>query len=145
MGVVPYYMFVERDTGPRHYFEVPLAKALRIFQSAYAQVSGLARTVRGPSMSASAGKVLVDGVAEIEGEKHFVLKMIKGRDQSWVNRVFFAQFDSQAAWVDELEPTMGDDEFFYEPFLRAMERGTWRPRWQAEADLREAELVGEGA
>ena len=37
LGVVPYYMFVERDTGPRHYFEVPLARGLRIFNRAYAE------------------------------------------------------------------------------------------------------------
>ena len=26
LGIVPYYMFVERDTGPRNYFEVPLSR-----------------------------------------------------------------------------------------------------------------------
>ena len=39
-------MFVERDTGAKNYFEVPLAEAHRIFRDAYMQVSGLARTVR---------------------------------------------------------------------------------------------------
>ena len=29
MGMVPYYMFVERDTGPQGYFAVPLARARR--------------------------------------------------------------------------------------------------------------------
>ena len=47
MGMIPYYMFVERNTGPKNYFEVPLARAHRIFADAYRQVSGLARTVRG--------------------------------------------------------------------------------------------------
>src|SRR5690606_29621481 len=28
LGLVPYYMFVERDTGPKKYFEVPLVRAL---------------------------------------------------------------------------------------------------------------------
>jgi KamA family protein len=55
LGAVPYYMFVERDTGPKNYFEVPLAKALDVFTDAYSRVSGLARTVRGPSMSATPG------------------------------------------------------------------------------------------
>ena len=45
LGAVPYYMFVERDTGAKHYFALPLAKALRIFDEAYRKVSGLARTV----------------------------------------------------------------------------------------------------
>jgi len=68
LGAVPYYMFVERDTGPRHYFEVPLARSLRIFQEAYRGISGLGRTVRGPSMSATPGKVLVDGRATIPAD-----------------------------------------------------------------------------
>ena len=46
LGLVPYYMFVERDTGPRGYFEVPLYRALEIYQHAIRRVSGLARTVR---------------------------------------------------------------------------------------------------
>lgn len=53
LGAVPYYMFVERDTGPQDYFAVPLARAHELFRDAYAQVSGLARTVRGPIMSAT--------------------------------------------------------------------------------------------
>jgi KamA family protein len=135
LGAVPYYMFVARNTGPRHYFEVPVARGFRIFTAAYSQVSGLARTVRGPSMSANPGKVLVDGVASIAGEQVFVLKMIQGRDTSWVNRVFFARFDSQAAWLDQLEPAFGERAFFFEPYLKAFERGAWIPEWQEQDDL----------
>ena len=47
-GMVPYYMFIERDTGPQDYFAVPLARAHEIFRDAYAGVSGLCRSVRGP-------------------------------------------------------------------------------------------------
>jgi L-lysine 2,3-aminomutase len=32
MGMVPYYMFVERDTGPQDYFAVPLACGYQIFR-----------------------------------------------------------------------------------------------------------------
>jgi len=80
LGLVPYYMFVERDTGARNYFEVPLARAWEIYQQAIQQVSGLARTARGPSMSASPGKVEIQGVTEIAGEKVFVLRFIQGRN-----------------------------------------------------------------
>lgn len=86
-------------------------------------------------MSATPGKVLVDGVTTIGDEKVFVLKMIQGRDTSWVNRVFFACFDSQAAWLDELEPVFGDREFFFDPYMRALDRGVWVPEWQEEDDL----------
>ncbi|MFQ5549993.1 MAG: KamA family radical SAM protein [Gemmatimonadales bacterium] len=114
LGAVPYYMFVERDTGPKNYFGVPLARALDLFNDAFRQVSGLARTVRGPSMSATPGKVLVDGVAEIGGEHVFVLKFLQARDPEWVGRPFFAAYDESATWLDELRPAFGADEFFFE-------------------------------
>ena len=81
-GMVPYYMFVERDTGPQDYFAVPLARAHEIFRDAYAGVSGLCRSVRGPSMSATPGKVCVDGIAEVAGLRVFVLRMLQARDPS---------------------------------------------------------------
>jgi L-lysine 2,3-aminomutase len=48
LGIIPYYMFVECDTGAKHYFEVSLARAWKIYREAVKQVSGLSRTVRGP-------------------------------------------------------------------------------------------------
>src|SRR6056297_125338 len=73
LGMIPYYMFVERDTGARRYFEVPLVRAWEIYRAAISGVSGLARTARGPSMSASPGKVEIQGVTEIQGERVLVL------------------------------------------------------------------------
>ncbi|WP_420855910.1 KamA family radical SAM protein [Thermoactinospora rubra] len=108
MGMVPYYMFVERDTGPQDYFAVPLARAYEVFRDAYASVSGLCRTVRGPSMSATPGKVCVDGVAELAGQKVFVLHMIQARDPSLVGRPFFARYDPQATWLSDLRPAFAD-------------------------------------
>jgi len=140
LGAVPYYLFVERDTGPKQYFQVPLARALRIFSGAYSEVSGLARSVRGPSMSATPGKVLVDGVATIHGEKVFVLKMVQARDPEWVNQVFFAKFDSQAAWIDDLRPAFAEHQFFFDPYIRAMYEGRWQPEW-AQTDDDSEELT----
>jgi len=117
LGAVPYYMFVERDTGPKNYFEVPLARGLEIFNDAYRQVCGLARTVRGPSMSALPGKVLVDAVTRVNGEKVFVLKFLQSRDPEWVGRTFFAQFDPEATWLDQLRPAFGEERFFFEQSL----------------------------
>jgi KamA family protein len=122
LGAIPYYMFIERDTGARGYFEVPLWRTYEIFTEAYRQVSGLARTVRGPSMSCTPGKVLVDGITEIAGQKAFVLKMIQGRDPAWANRVFFAKFDTRATWMDQLKPAFGASEFFFEEDLARMEQ-----------------------
>jgi KamA family protein len=114
MGMVPYYMFVERDTGPQGYFAVPLARAAEIYRDAYSSVSGLCRTVRGPSMSATPGKVCIDGVAEIAGQKVFALHMIQARDPSLVGRPFFAEFDPDAVWLTDLRPAFAD-RFPFEP------------------------------
>jgi len=114
LGCVPYYMFVERDTGPKGYFGVPLAEAHDIFRRAFRSVSGLARTVRGPSMSATPGKVLVLGTQEVHGEKVFLLSFLRGRKREWVGRPFFARFDPKAAWLDDLRPAFGEDRFFFE-------------------------------
>jgi KamA family protein len=114
LGMVPYYMFVERDTGPQDYFAVPLARGYEIFRDAYQGVSGLCRTVRGPSMSATPGKVCVDGVTEVAGLKVFVLRMIQARDPALVGTPFFARFDPAATWLTDLEPALAD-RFPYEP------------------------------
>jgi L-lysine 2,3-aminomutase len=114
MGMVPYYMFVERDTGARRYFELPLERAWQIYRDAIQQVSGLGRTVRGPSMSALPGKVEVQGVTEIQGEKVFVLSFIQARNPDWVKRPFFAKYDPDATWLDKLQPAFGAEKFFFE-------------------------------
>ena len=119
LGISPYYLFVERDTGPRRYFEVPLARALEIHRDATRAVCGLARTARGPVMSCTPGKILVDGVTEIAGERVFALRMLQGRDPSWVGELFFARFDPRACWIDELAPAFGAGEWFFQPELRA--------------------------
>jgi len=113
-GMIPYYMFVERDTGPQDYFAVPLARAHEVFRDAYASVSGLCRTVRGPSMSATPGKVGVDGVVEIAGQKVFALHLIQARDPRLVGKPFFAQFDPRAVWLSDLKPAFAD-RFPFDP------------------------------
>ncbi|MEV5434306.1 lysine 2,3-aminomutase [Streptomyces sp. NPDC052701] len=102
-GAVPYYMFVERDTGPHEYFKVPLADAVTIFQDAYRALPGLARTVRGPVMSATPGKVAVDGVVDTPQGRQFQLRMLQARDPRLVGRSFRARYSPDAAWVDALE------------------------------------------
>ena len=118
LGCIPYFMFVVRDTGAQHYFGVPLVKAEKIFRSAFRQVSGLARTVRGPSMSATPGKVHVLGVSEINGQKVIVLHLLQGRESEWVGVPFFAKYDENAIWLDDLKPAFGE-KFFFEDDLKA--------------------------
>jgi KamA family protein len=116
LGCIPYYMFVVRDTGAQHYFGISLAKAQEIFRDAYKKVSGLGRTVRGPSMSATPGKVQVDGVVTIKGEKVFALRFLQGRNPDWVQRPFFAKYDENAIWLDDLKPAF-EEKFFFEDEL----------------------------
>ncbi len=114
LGIIPYYMFVERDTGAEQYFRIPLARAYKIFRDAYRHVNGLARTVRGPSMSATPGKVEVMGVTDIAGEKAFALRFLQARNAEWVGRPFFARYDAEATWLDHLRPAFGEERFFWQ-------------------------------
>lgn len=81
---------------------------------AYQQVSGVARTVRGPSMSTYLGKVVIDGIAQVYGEQVFVLSFLQARDPDYVKRPFFARFDQNATWLSDLSPAFGHNEFFFE-------------------------------
>ncbi len=117
LGLIPYYMFIARDTGAQEYFGIPLVKAWDIFQKAYINVSGIARTVRGPSMSCTPGKVRIIGTTKIKGEKAFVLEFIQGRNSNWVCRPFFAKYDEKALWMTDLKPTFGNENFFFEEDL----------------------------
>lgn len=114
LGCVPYYMFIPRDTGARDYFAVALEKAWTIFRKAYQQVSGICRTVRGPSMSCDPGKIQILGVSRIFKKKYFVLRMLQGRNPDWVARPFFAEYDKNALWLDDLKPAFGESDFFFE-------------------------------
>lgn len=113
LGVVPYYMFVERDTGASRYFELPLHRAVGIYRDAIAAVSGLERTARGPVMSATPGKVMIDGIAQVAGHDVFCCRFLQARDPAWVGRPFFAKFDAHAAWLDELKPAF-DEPWFWQ-------------------------------
>ncbi len=114
LNCIPYYMFVARDTGARHYFELPLEKCWDIYRRAYRQVSGVCRTVRGPSMSDLSGKIQILGTATVKGEKVFVLRFLQGRNPAWVDIPFFAAYDPKATWFSQLKPAFGEERFFFE-------------------------------
>lgn len=120
LNCIPYYMFIPRDTGAQDYFALTLENAWNIFREAYQKVSGVCRTVRGPSMSCTPGKVQVLGVSEIKGEKVFVLRMLQGRNPNWVARPFFAKYDPKAIWMSDLKPAFDEDRFFFEDELELM-------------------------
>ena len=113
LGCIPYYMFVARNTGAQHYFSIPLVEAWKIFRETYQQVSGVCRTVRGPSMSCLPGKVQILGVADVKDEKVMVFRMIQGRNPNWAARPFFAKFDEKAIWYTDLKPAFEEEKFFF--------------------------------
>ena len=117
LGCIPYYMFVARNTGADHYFSLPLVGVWELFREAYQSVSGICRTVRGPSMSCLPGKLQILGVNEIGKEKVFTLRFIQGRNPDWVAKSFFAKFDDKATWRTDLKPAFGEEKFFFQDEL----------------------------
>lgn len=113
LGMVPYYMFIPRDTGAKEYFEVPLVDVFRIYTKAIRRLSGLCRTIRGPVMSTTPGKIQVVGITSIQNQRVIVLKFIQGRNPKWVGRLFFSKFNRKASWLNDLEPAL-TKKFFYE-------------------------------
>jgi len=117
LGCIPYYMFVARNTGADHYFSIPLVEAWKLFRQAYQSVSGISRTVRGPSMSCLPGKMQILGVNELMGEEVFTLRFMQGRNPDWVAKSFFAKFDDKATWYTDLKPAFGEEKFFFQDEL----------------------------
>ena len=113
LGCIPYYMFVARNTGAQHYFSIPLIEAWKIFRETYQSVSGICRTLRGPSMSCLPGKVQILGVADVKKEQVMVFRMIQGRNPDWAARPFFAKFDENAIWYTDLKPAFEEEKFFF--------------------------------
>lgn len=130
LGAVPYYMFVERDTGPHDYFKVPLTRAVQIFQDAYRELPGLARTVRGPVMSATPGKVVVDGSYRSRSSQRLFLRFLQARDPGIVGQPFTARCSPQASWLTELDSFEAPDRV-----LAALESGDRRLRLTAKAAI----------
>jgi len=114
LGCIPYYMFMMRDTGPQRYFQVTLERAWDIYRYACQDLSGLGRTARGPTMATEPGKVVVDGVADVHGEKVFVLSFLQARNPDWAKRIFFARYDGDAVWLSDLRPAFGEEHFWFE-------------------------------
>lgn len=114
LGCIPYYMFISRDTGNREHFSVPLVDAWQIFKDALQKVSGICRTVRGPIMSCTPGKIEIIGIGQVGNQKLITLRMIQGRNPKWALQPFFAEYNEQAVWIDELKPAFGQKDFFYD-------------------------------
>ncbi len=111
LGLVPYYMFVERETGPYDYFQIPLAEVYQTYQEAIRESGSFAKTLTGPVMSADKGKVHIMGVADnpVTGEKYFIMQYVRHRDYRQTFRPFFMKYDTQATWVDQLTEVVPEE------------------------------------
>ena len=119
----------------KRYFEVPLVRAWQVYRDALQPMGGLGRTVRGPSMSATPGKVCVDGVTEIAGRKVFALQFLQGRDPDWIKRPFFAEYDPEATWLSDLRPAFGEDRFFWQDGMDALRDDPQTPLWRRDESM----------
>ncbi len=105
LGLIPYYMFIERETGPFEYFQIPIAEVYTIYNEAIRLTGSLAKTVTAPVMSASKGKVQILGVINnpLDGKKYFMLQYARHRDYKKTYKPFLAEYDEKATWVDQLK------------------------------------------
>jgi KamA family protein len=105
LGMVPYYMFVERETGPYNYFSIPIADVYRTYQAAIRETGSFSKTVTGPVMSASKGKVQIMGIIDnpVDGDKYFMMQYVRHRDYKQTFKPFLLEYDADATWVDQLK------------------------------------------
>jgi len=102
LGIVPYYLYADSDSGPREYFKIPISRSFKIFNSAWKNVSGLARTVRGPILYSADSKILVDDIIDINGKKYFLLKYLQCSNSSKTGSSFLKDYDEFALSVEQL-------------------------------------------
>lgn len=106
LGLIPYYMFVERETGPYEYFGLPLPEVYKVYSDAVRESSSFAKTVTGPTMSASPGKVQILGIVDNpeNGEKYYNMQFVRNRDSNKTFKPFLMEYDENATWFDQLKP-----------------------------------------
>ncbi len=121
LGVGFHSMYVPRPTGERHYFTQPLAKINDIFSKIYRSLPSISRPSRFITMTISAGKVSILGTVNLKGQKLFALKVNEGRNMTWMDQVYLAEFDDSEINIDKLKPYKAD-KHFYEDEVEEIER-----------------------
>ena len=49
-----------------------------------------------------------------------MLSFIQGRNPDWVQRPFFAKYDENATWLDQLVPAFGEEKWFWQDEYEAI-------------------------
>lgn len=117
VGVGFHSMYCARPTGEHHYFTAPLADISKIFGKIYKELASINRPSRYITMTSSAGKISLLGVAEIKGEKVFVLKFNEGRNMDWMDRVYFAKYDEEENTIEKLKPYKAEKHFYEDELI----------------------------
>ena len=52
-------------------------------------------------------------MSQVKGERVIGMRFIQGRNPDWMHRPFFAEYDDEAVWPDELRPEFGHKTFFF--------------------------------
>ena len=118
LGIVPYYMFVERDTGAKRYFEIPLEDALKVYNDCWRELFGPGSDIARPRHVGDPGQG--HGRRRPRDpwrDRVFALRLLQSRNPEWSNQLFFAKYDPHAAWYDQLRPAFGEDSWFFQQEL----------------------------
>ncbi len=73
-------------------------------------------------MSAFPGKIRVLGVTNVHGKPVFILEFIQARKPGLVRIPFFANYDPNVSWYDQLRPAFSSDRPFFEEQPRVVLR-----------------------
>jgi L-lysine 2,3-aminomutase len=111
LGLIPYYMFLPRDTGAQQYFAEDLKTALNIYRNAIQQVSGLSRTAKGPVMSVTDGKVeLLDVVDDV-----YYLRFLQHRNPDLAYKIFRGRETiDNPKWFTDLTAIDEEEQLYFE-------------------------------
>ena len=82
LGIVPYYLFLESQTGLIPVYKLSVKRALDAFWKADAKVGGLAKTIRGPVINSSSMKLLIAGSVICNGKEHLLLRCLQSENPS---------------------------------------------------------------
>jgi len=117
LGLIPYYMFLPRDTGAQQHFAEDLKAALNIYKNAIQKVSGLSRTAKGPVMSVLDGKVeLLDCVDDV-----YYLRYLQHRNPGLAYKVFKGrEIVDDPKWFTDLTAIDENDHQYFESSRKAV-------------------------
>jgi L-lysine 2,3-aminomutase len=111
LGLIPYYMFLPRDTGAQHYFAEDLRTAIDLYKNAIQKVSGLSRTAKGPVMSVLDGKV---ELLDYEGDVYY-LRYLQHRNPGMAYKVFKGrELAGDPKWFTDLVAVDDEGQHYFE-------------------------------